>query len=110
LDVISATNNLIYVTGFRDGGGTIHATFVTDSIPSDGTGANVDFETFVFGPGCTNPVALHFTTPSVNGERMGYDNIVVNVVPEPSTALLLASGLVGIAGQRRDKLRNCCVR
>jgi hypothetical protein len=41
-------------------------------------------------PTCTNCLAIH-----------QFDNIVVNPIPEPSTALLLTLGLAGIAAGRR---------
>lgn len=103
---ISTTGNPIAVTGFLYGGGTITTTFTSDAIASDGPGPNVDFETFSFGPGWTSLVALEFLVPSPDDDnrQFGYDNIVITVVPEPSTALLLAFGLVGIAVRRHRSL------
>ena len=100
---VSTTGNPIDVTGFLFGGGTITTTFISDAIPSDGPGPNVDFETFLFGPGWDNLIALEFLVipPNDDDRQFGYDNIVINVVPEPSTALLVAGGLVGIAFRRR---------
>lgn len=100
---VSTTGNPIEVTGFLSGGGTIATTFVSDSIPSDGPGPNVDFETFLFGPGWTDLIALEFLVPLPDDDnrQFGYDNIVVDVVPEPSTALLVAIGLIGIAVRRQ---------
>ena len=81
------------------------ATFTTDLVPSDGPGPNVDFETFYFGPGWTNLVAIEFLVipPDEDTRQMGYDNIVLNVepVPEPSSVLLALIGVASLALCRR---------
>jgi len=101
---VSTTGNPIDVVGFLFGGGTITTTFVSDAISSDGPGPHVDFETFFFGPGWDDLIALEFSVdpPDDANRQFGYDNIVVDVVPEPSTALLVALGLAGIAFPRHS--------
>jgi len=100
---VSTTGNPIEVTGFLSGGGTITTTFVSDDVASDGFGPNVDFQTFFFGPEWTNLIAVEFLVPPPDDDvrQFGYDNIVVNVVPEPSTAVLVGLGLAGLAARRR---------
>jgi len=48
--------------------------------------------------------ALRNSTDIDGGDRIGFDEFTVAVVPEPSTALLLSAGLLGIAaiGRRRS--------
>jgi len=48
--------------------------------------------------------ALRNSTDIDGGDRIGFDDFTVAVVPEPSTALLLSAGLLGIAaiGRRRS--------
>lgn len=56
------------------------------------------------GPEWTSVERLTFYVSS--GDRpKGFDNLVLTVVPEPSTAWLLAGGLVIVAASRLDKRR-----
>ena len=104
---VSTTGNPIEVTGFLDGGGTITTTFVSDNIPSDGFGSNVDFEMFFFGPGWTNLIALEFLVvpPNDDDRQFGYDNIVIDVVPEPSTFIMAVLGLLSLGFFARRRRR-----
>ena len=105
---VSSTGNSIDVTGFLSGGGTIATTFVSDATPSDGFGPNVDFEVFTFGSGWTDLIALEFQTSTDQDAQFGYDNIVVNsvsVVPVPSAVWFFGSGLIGLIGVAKRKVR-----
>jgi hypothetical protein len=54
---------------------------------------------------CTNPpLECHIVEPDSPDDFLGFvDNITFHEIPEPSTTLLLALGLAGIAGMRREK-------
>jgi len=49
--------------------------------------------------------ALRNSTDINGGDRIGFDDFTVAIVPEPSTALLLGAGLLGLAATRRRAAR-----
>lgn len=55
--------------------------------------------------GFTNLSSLQVTVTSPGFETVQLDNLAVAVVPEPSTILLLGTGLVGVAGFARRRRR-----
>ena len=81
-----------------DGGGS--STFVP--IPHDQNG-NLAGSAFYFGVISDAPfiaAALRNSTDIDPGDRIGFDGFTVAIVPEPSTALLLSAGLLGLAAIR----------
>lgn len=93
-------------TGTKVGGGTVEQTFAVDQ-------AGFFFETFAFSPDFTNLLVVNWTqplfgTPDPNnpGRILGlhqFNNIVVNVIPEPSSMALLGLGVAGIVLARRRR-------
>ncbi|MEZ4290310.1 MAG: PEP-CTERM sorting domain-containing protein [Myxococcota bacterium] len=97
----------IDVTGLLDGGGSVQRQITLDGI-SDGPGGVADFETFVFDASWTNltQVVFHGVRPGSTLPHIKIDNIEVQaaVVPEPSTAMLVLLGLMGLGASRRDRM------
>lgn len=68
---------------------------------------NLEASIFYFGaisPDAFRKVVLVNMSTTDPGDRIGFDDFTVAVVPEPSTGLLLAAGLLGLAatGRRRS--------
>jgi len=91
------TSQRIDFTGWLTGGGTVTQSFTTDADSNAGT-----FETFVFDSSFENLTLLYWTGNPA--DVVAYDNIVIDPVPEPTTLLLLGSGLIGLAGFRKKKI------
>lgn len=88
----------LLVTGFLSGGGTVSSLFTFDGV-NDATGPNVDFQTFYLPSSFTNLSSVTFS-----GRTFSLDNIEVSRttsrVPEPTSAILLAIGMAGLATRR----------
>lgn len=97
---------MIRVVGNLFGGGTITADFALDGL-KDGAGGGDDFQTFLFGAGWTNLTSAVWSGRDQAGllASMSFDNINASTVPEPSTLLLLAPALLGLAVRRRPRMQ-----
>ena len=68
----------------------------------------VDTPLFSFSGTFSGPVALHFTSFDFNGEtryQLRTATFSSSSVPEPASLLLLGTGLLGVAGAARRKLK-----
>jgi hypothetical protein len=94
----------IILSGVLFGGGTLGATFALDGI-KDGPGGVNDFQSFLLPSAWTNLASVTFygLTDAGGFGAISLDNIDVAPVPEPTTMLLLGSGLIGLAGYGRKK-------
>ncbi len=90
--------NLVFeVTGVLAGGGTLSASFTSDS--------STAFETFTFGSEWTDLASVTF----IGNEHGAYDNIVVSsnlVVPLPAAVWLFGSGLITLLGFAKSRKAN----
>ena len=91
---LSGTSPPVTFTGNLSGGGTVMQTFQPISF---------GFTQFDFNGSFTDLVSVSWLqgTDELNGHQ--FDNIVVSDIPEPTTMLLLVTGLVGVAGASRRK-------
>jgi hypothetical protein len=87
-------------TGTTVGGGTVMQTFSVDQ-------EGFFFRTFTFSSVFTNLLTVNWTQPVFGspdpnnpGQLLGlhqFDNIVVNVIPEPSSLAMLGLGMLGLS-------------
>lgn len=90
-------NTTVLFTGTRSGGGTPTQTFTL-------LGTQAGFQTFNFTNAFSNLTAVRIAATNQYGEPLvKLDNLAATVVPEPSTVLLSAVGLAGIAAISRRR-------
>ena len=89
LDYLIGSVATVSFTGNINGGGTVQQQFTTDGV--------VGLETFNFS-GFTNLDSVEWTQDAPFHQ---FDNIVVNVVPEPATVVALMAGLGLLVARRR---------
>ena len=96
----SPKNLRVQVKGRVQGGGIVRVVFLLDGI-NDGAGGAADFETFILPGNFVNLTSLNITGVPTDRifRRFMFDNIVVTtqVVPEPTSLLLLGVGLAALA-------------
>lgn len=87
--LVGGSGSTVNFTGFINGGGTVQQQFITDG--------TVGLQTFNF-VGFDNLTHVEWLQ---EGDFHQYDNIVVNVVPEPGTVIALLAGLGLLVSRRR---------
>jgi hypothetical protein len=90
--------------GFSTGSSAIDAFSLGDAIT--GTGVWTEYKMFFsgMGAGAVGRFAIHYTGLADNANYIGVDTLSVNV-PEPSTMMILAAGMLGLYASRRRAQR-----
>jgi hypothetical protein len=99
IDEIGFTDHVAF--GFSNGSGAVaDFTMATPVIAPTGGWARYDLYLGANGAGASGRFAIQYTGDADTSDFIGVDSLTVTV-PEPSTMLVMMTGLMGVAAMRR---------